>query len=157
MAVEIERKFLLKNNHWKQFGKGTDYCQGYLSSDKHRTVRVRTIDNRGYLTIKGLSRGSVRNEYEYDIPIDDARELLDLCEQPLIRKKRYRITIGDVVWEIDEFFGENEGLYLAEVELKHENQQVSLPEWIGKEVTGDSRYFNSSLISNPYSNWKKKE
>lgn len=155
MAIEIERKFLLKNNHWKQIGKGVEYCQGYLNSDKHRTVRVRTVGDKGYLTIKGLSRGSLRNEYEYEIPLDDALELLELCEQPLIRKKRYRIKVEGLTWEIDEFYGKNEGLCLAEVELETEDQQISLPDWIGDEVTNDPRYFNSNLMNNPYSSWKE--
>ncbi len=156
MAIEIERKFLLKNNHRKQFDKGVEYCQGYLNSDKHRTVRVRTIGEKGYLTIKGLTRGALRSEYEYEIPIDDSLELLELCEQPLIRKKRYRIKAEGLIWEIDEFYDENEGLYLAEVELKTEDQQISLPDWIGEEVTDDPRYYNSNLISTPYSKWGKK-
>ncbi len=157
MAIEIERKYLLKNNHWKRLGKGVEYCQGYLNSNKHRTVRVRTVGDKGYLTIKGLTIGASKNEYEYEIPINDARELLDLCEQPLIRKKRYRIKVDGLIWEIDEFHDENEGLCLAEVELETEDQQISVPDWIGEEVTDDPRYFNASLITAPYSSWNELE
>jgi adenylate cyclase len=154
MAKEIERKFLVNGIEWKNLAKGTEYRQGYLSTVKERTVRVRTIDNTGYLTVKGISTGATRLEYEYEISVADAHEMLDkLCERPLIEKKRYKIEFGGLIWEVDEFFGENEGLVVAEVELQDENQDIRRPEWIGKEVTGDPRYFNSNLSKTPYKKW----
>jgi CYTH domain-containing protein len=153
MALEIERKFLVKENDWRN-GQGTMYRQGYLNSDKNRNVRVRVIDNRGYLTVKGISRGATRLEYEYEIPKAEADAMLDiLCEKPLITKKRYIIEFKGFVWEVDEFFGDNQGLIIAELELKSEDQLFIKPEWIGDEVTGDSKYFNSNLIHRPYSTW----
>jgi len=155
MGIEIERKFLLTSTHWKELAPGTSYRQGYLNSTKERTVRVRTIDDKGFLTIKGLSVGATRIEYEYEIPVADAEHLLDeLCEKPLIEKNRYKITHRGFVWEVDEFFGENKGLIVAEIELESEDQSFDKPEWVGEEVTGDPRYFNSSLIKEPYSQWK---
>jgi adenylate cyclase len=154
MAKEIERKFLVNGSEWKNLAKGTEYRQGYLSTVKERTVRVRTINSAGYLTIKGISTGATRLEYEYEISVADAHEMLDkLCERPLIEKKRYKIEYGGLIWEVDEFFGENEGLLVAEVELEDENQEIRKPEWIGKEVTGDPRYFNSNLSKTPYKRW----
>lgn len=153
MGVEIERKFLLVGSAWKTV-EGTRYRQGYLNSQKERTVRVRTIDDKGYLTIKGVAVGNVRPEYEYEIPKADADEMLDrLCEKPLIEKARYKIPRGDLTWEVDEFHGENEGLILAEVELEREDQAVDLPSWVGREVTGDPKYYNSSLIRKPFKSW----
>ena len=155
MGIEIERKFLLTSTSWKQLAPGTSYRQGYLNSTKERTVRVRTIDDKGFLTIKGLSVGATRVEYEYEIPVADAERLLDdLCEKPLIEKNRYKITHAGFVWEVDEFFGENMGLIVAEIELESEDQSFEKPEWVGEEVTGDPRYFNSSLIKEPYTQWK---
>jgi adenylate cyclase len=155
MGIEIERKFLLTGTSWKQLTEGTAYRQGYLNSVKERTVRVRTIDDKGFLTIKGISVGATRVEYEYEIPVADAEQLLDdLCEKPLIEKNRYKINHAGFIWEVDEFFGENEGLIVAEIELESEDQSFDKPEWVGEEVTGDPRYFNSSLIKEPYSRWK---
>ena len=154
MGVEIERKFLLKNDTWRSLAKGTKYRQGYLNSTKERTVRVRTIDDRGYITIKGLNKGATRVEYEYDIPESDASAMLDdLCERPIIEKNRYKIDFAGLIWEVDEFFGENRGLVVAEVELESEGQQFEKPDWIGDEVTGDPKYFNSNLVINPYIKW----
>ncbi|HKZ30151.1 MAG TPA: CYTH domain-containing protein [Acidimicrobiia bacterium] len=154
MGIEIERKFLTASEEWRGFGEGADYRQGYLSTDAERTVRVRTAGERGYLTIKGSSVGATRTEYEYEIPVEDARELLDeLCTRPLIEKRRFRILYADLTWEVDEFFGENHGLVLAEVELASEEQPVDLPPWIGEEVTGDPRYFNASLVERPFATW----
>ena len=153
MALEIERKFLLKEDTWRS-EQGTRYRQGYLNSVKERTVRVRTIGDKGYLTIKGASRGPVRTEYEYEIPVAEAEAMLDgLCEKPLIEKKRYKIEFKGLIWEVDEFFGENQGLIVAEVELEKEDQAFLKPEWVGEEVTGDPKYFNANLIHNPYQNW----
>ena len=154
MGTEIERKFLVNGDEWRKLGKATIYRQGYLSTVKERVVRVRTIDDKGYLTIKGISRGATRLEFEYEIPVEDANTMLDeLCERPLIEKKRYVVKYGGLTWEIDEFAGENEGLIVAEVELTDENQHVKLPAWIGEEVTSDPRYFNSNLIKHPYKSW----
>jgi adenylate cyclase len=153
MALEIERKFLLKKDTWRS-EQGTRYRQGYLNSVKERTVRVRTIGDKGYLTIKGISKGPVRTEYEYEIPVAEAEAMLDeLCEKPLIEKKRYKIEFKGFVWEVDEFFGENQGLIVAEVELEEEDQAFPKPEWVGEEVTGDPKYFNANLIHNPYQSW----
>lgn len=154
MATEIERKFLVKGDEWRKLGKGTVYRQGYLSTVKERVVRVRTIDDKGYLTIKGITTGATRLEFEYEIPVEDANQMLDeLCERPLIEKTRYVVEYGGLTWEIDEFAGENQGLILAEVELSSEDQQIELPDWIGEEVTGDPRYFNSNLIKHPFTRW----
>ncbi|MBD3868053.1 MAG: CYTH domain-containing protein [Acidobacteria bacterium] len=153
MGKEIERKFLVSGDDWRSLGKAIRYRQGYLSSTKERVVRVRTIDDSGFLTIKGITEGLSRLEFEYDIPADDAGSLLDLCEKPLIEKTRTKIPIGELVWEVDEFFGDNAGLIVAEVELEDESQSVDLPSWIGEEVSGDPRYFNSNLIKHPYTSW----
>jgi CYTH domain-containing protein len=152
MAKEIERKFLIKNDAWRNV-RGIKYRQGYLSSVKERTVRVRTMEDKGYLTIKGIAVGATRMEFEYEIPRKDADRLLEICEQPLIEKNRYTIEYGGFVWEVDEFFGENTGLIIAEVELASEDQEFPLPDWVGKEVTEDPRYFNSNLGKNPYTHW----
>lgn len=153
MATEIERKFLLKKDVWPR-RTPMKCCQGFLSSTKERTVRVRTVnDKKGYLTIKGIAVGASRPEFEYEIPYKDALELLDICEKPLIEKNRYRIEEGGLVWEIDEFFGENQGLIIAELELQSEDQEFEKPDWIGEEVTGDPRYYNANLIKNPYTKW----
>jgi adenylate cyclase len=137
-----------------QPGHRKRYRQGYLSTVKERTVRVRTAGDKGYITVKGISVGATRSEYEYEVPLADANEMLDrLCECPLIEKIRYRIPTGDLTWEVDEFEGENRGLITAEVELTTESQAVPLPDWIGAEVTGDSRYFNSNLVAHPFSQW----
>jgi adenylate cyclase len=155
MAKEIERKFLVKGEAWKALAAGVKYRQGYLNSVKERTVRVRTIGGKGYLTVKGITTGATRSEYEYEIPAADAGAMLtDLCEKPLIEKNRYTIRMGDHVWEIDEFFGENQGLVVAEVELASEDQVFEKPGWIGEEVTGDPRYFNSNLIKHPFAKRK---
>jgi len=154
MPQEIERKFLLKNDTWRQAAEGVRYRQGYLCTEKERTVRVRTAGDTGYLTIKGESVGATRSEYEYTIPRADADEMLDrLCLRPIIEKVRYKIPFAGLTWEVDEFEGENAGLLLAEVELESEDQAVELPEWAGEEVTGDPRYYNASLITHPYSHW----
>jgi adenylate cyclase len=154
MGIEIERKFLVNGEAWKDLSTGTTFRQGYLSTEKERTVRVRTINDKGFLTIKGLTRGASRAEFEYDIPADDANQLLDeLCLKPLIEKKRYKIQHDGLIWEVDAFFGENDGLIVAEIELESEDQMFTKPEWVGAEVTGDPRYYNANLIANPYKNW----
>lgn len=156
MAVEIERKYLVKSDAWRSLGSGTFYRQGYIYTENHTTVRIRLAGNCGYLTIKGKRVGAVRSEFEYPIPCEDAEIMLEtLCDRPLIEKVRYRIFEGDLVWELDEFAGENAGLILAEVELTAENQAVALPDWIGKDVTDDFRYYNSYLARHPYQQWGK--
>lgn len=155
MPVEIERKFLVKSDAWRNLGVAKFYEQGYLLVDKDKTIRIRTIDDQGYVTIKGSTVGISRNEYEYKIPVSEAKEILEnLCEKPLIKKFRTKIECLDLVWEVDEFVEENDGLVLAEVELLNENQIIILPDWIGEEVTGNHRYNNSYLVKNPFSEWR---
>ena len=154
MGTEIERKFLLKNDTWRSLTRGTRYRQGYLSSSKECTIRVRSISGSGYLTIKGPNKGATRIEYEYDIPESDATAMLDdFCQKPIIEKNRYKIDFAELVWEVDEFFGENTGLILAEVELESEDQCFERPEWVGDEVTGDPKYYNANLVTHPYLKW----
>jgi CYTH domain-containing protein len=154
MPREIERKFLVSNDEWRSEAHGKRYRQGYLSTVKERTVRVRTAGDQGFLTIKGTTVGATRPEYEYKIPVVEANEILDqLCERPIIEKTRYRVAHAGLVWEVDEFEGENRGLITAEVELRNELQSVSLPQWIGEEVTGDPRYFNANLVARPFTTW----
>ncbi len=158
MAIEIERKFLLKDDSWKVDRQGneivgTAFRQGYLKTED-ATVRVRLEGDRSKLTIKGKTVGMSRLEYEYDIPLDDANEMLDkLCQKPLIEKTRYLRKEDDLTWEIDIFDGENAGLMVAEIELASEDQTVPLSSWVGEEVTGDVRYYNSNLVNNPFSRW----
>lgn len=155
MGREIERKFLVTGDSWRNNAQEESCCQGYICLGKGPTVRVRIIGGRAFLTVKGESRGIVRNEYEYSIPVPDAQEMLDhVCEKPFIEKKRYTVKYKGMIWEVDEFFGENEGLIVAEVELENEDQLFPLPGWVGKEVTGDPRFYNVSLVRNPYAKWK---
>jgi len=154
MGKEIERKYLVEGDAWRSLADGKRYRQGYLSTVKEHTVRVRTIGERGYLTIKGENEGITRAEFEYEIPFNDASELLDgLCERPLIEKDRYKISDRGLTWEVDDFFGDNAGLVLAEVELESEDQSFEKPDWIAREVSDDPRYYNVNLIANPYKNW----
>ena len=154
MGVEIERKFLLKNSEWRNCQKEEiKLRQGYLNSNSERTVRVRTNGRVGIITIKGKTTNMTRKEYEYEIPLAEALELLDLCEQPIIEKTRNKIIYNQKIWEVDEFEGNNKGLILAEIELESEDEEFQLPDWIGQEVTSDPRYYNSSLIKNPYPTW----
>lgn len=156
MGREIERKFLLKNDKWRaEAGEAVSFRQGYLSTVKERTVRVRTRGGQGYLTIKGITRGVSRVEYEYEIPAAEADEMLsELCEKPLIEKNRYCVKREGLTFEIDEFFGDNQGLVLAEVELESEDQSFTVPDWLGEEVSADPRYFNSNLTKHPFREWK---
>jgi CYTH domain-containing protein len=156
MPVEIERKFLVIGDAWREQATGRQIRQGYLSSDPGRSVRVRLAGEQAWLTIKGATRGATRAEYEYSIPVDHAREMLDkLCLQPLIEKTRYRVEFKGLTWEIDEFDGVNAGLLIAEIELDSEGQEPDLPAWVGDDVTGDPRYYNASLIAHPYSQWSE--
>ena len=154
MGVEIERKFLVQGEQWKKGARGVLYRQGYLSTEKERTVRVRRVEDMGLLTVKGISTGISRLEFEYEIPLADAEKMLaDLCEQPIIEKYRYRLPYKGFVWEVDEFLGVNSGLVVAEIELAGEDQDFARPPWLGREVSGDPRYFNSALTIHPYSSW----
>jgi len=154
MTKEIERKFLVRGDAWRALATGIMYRQGYLNSAKERTVRIRTADARAFLTIKGITIGATRAEYEYEIPFDDGKEMLNtLAEKPLIEKKRYKIHLGSLTWEVDEFLGENAGLIIVEVELASEDQVLEKPSWVGDEVTEDPRYFNANLVKNPFTRW----
>lgn len=153
MGIEIERKFLIAHDSWRHGVTGIAYGQGYILRGSGRTVRVRIAGEKAFITIKGPVIGISRAEFEYSIPTEDARELLLLCESPLIEKTRYKIHVEGHIWEIDEFHGENDGLIVAEVELSHPEEPISFPSWLGKEVTGDSRYYNSNLTIHPYRGW----
>jgi len=157
MGIEIEKKFLLANDGWRGLDAGRLYRQGYLNSERGRTVRVRTVEEHGYLTIKGPAVGGIRPEYEYEIPVADAVAMLQtLCLRPLIEKRRYCIDFQGFVWEVDEFFGDNQGLMLAEIELPAPDQPFAKPPWIGQEVTDDPRYTNAALSRRPYRLWNGK-
>ncbi len=159
MGQEIERKFRVTGDGWRS-GQRVRICQGYLRLDAACTVRVRlkeTNDGKhaqAYITIKGKTEGATRPEYEYEIPTDDAQELLEqFCQRPLIEKHRYVLQDAGMTWEVDEFLGENAGLVVAEVELTDADQTFEQPDWLGEEVTDDSRYFNAMLTQHPYSQW----
>jgi adenylate cyclase len=154
MAKEIERKFLLRSEAWRaDAGAGTPYQQGYLSTDKARTVRVRLAGSRGFLTVKGPTAGATRDEFEYEIPEADARAMIErLCER-LVVKTRHLVAHRGHTWEIDVFHGANEGLVVAEIELASEDEEFARPEWAGAEVTHDPRYFNANLAREPFSSW----
>ena len=153
MGIEIERKFLVVGEAWRQGLSPERLSQGYLNRDKQRTVRVRIAGQQAWLTIKGESRGATRAEFEYPIPVADARQMLALADGPCIEKIRWRVSHGGMLWEIDEFLGENAGLVVAEIELESEDQAFERPDWLGEEVTADTRYFNSSLAKQPFSRW----
>ena len=155
MAQEIERKFLVKGDFKADSFKATRITQGYLSSVPERTVRVRVKGEKGYITIKGKGNdsGASRYEWEKEIPVDEVKELLKLCEPGIIDKTRYLVKAGEHTFEVDEFYGENEGLVIAEVELKDENENFIKPAWLGEEVTGDVKYYNSMLMKHPYTKW----
>lgn len=153
MGIEIERKYLVKDDNWRSLGVPVHYVQGYLVSDGIRTVRVRIAGDNGYLTIKGKSNGYSRAEFEYPVPAADAREMLKLCTIPVIEKYRTKVSYGGKIWEIDQFEGQNKGLIMAEIEIISEDEEFVMPPWIGEEVTGDLRYFNSNLAVYPFQNW----
>lgn len=155
MAQEIERKYLVRPGAWVPAAAGTHFVQGYLNSQKERVVRVRIEGDQAKLTIKGLTTGVTRLEFEYPIPVADATLLLEqLCERPLIDKHRHVEAHGGLRWEIDVFHGDNEGLIVAEVELPSEATEVALPSWAGDDVSSDPRYFNSNLLAHPYRTWQ---
>ncbi|WP_072622811.1 CYTH domain-containing protein [Spirulina major] len=154
MATEIERKFLVSTDAWREGATGKQYCQGYICRGD-RTVRVRIAGDQAWLTIKGASVGIARLECEYAIPLEDAEDLLaQLCDRPLITKIRYKIPNAGLIWEVDEFLGDNQGLILAEVELDTPEQAIALPPWIGPEVSEDRRYYNAYLVDHPYTQWE---
>lgn len=155
MPTEIERKFLLRNDDWKLLAdQGTCYVQGYLVGSKSASVRVRIEGDKAFLNIKSATLGVRRQEYEYPIPLAEARELLaTLCEQPLVEKTRYIVGYENLEWEIDVFEGKNKGLVVAEVELESEDQQIALPAWCGQEVSGEPRYYNVNLGKHPFTEW----
>jgi len=156
MALEIEHKFLIIGSDWKEgVQKSSEYKQGYLVSDKKRSVRVRVSDNKAWLNIKSATIGSSRQEYEYEISLNEGMEILNsLCEKPLIEKTRHLVPYEGHTWEIDVFGGDNEGLIVAEIELSEIGENFCKPGWLGEEVTEDLRYYNNSLCKNPYKNWK---
>ena len=156
MAQEIERKFLVEGDFKPVVKKTTRITQGYLSSVPERTVRVRVKGEKGFITIKGIgsASGASRFEWEKEIPVEDAQELLKICEPGVIDKTRYLVDVGSHTYEVDEFYGDNEGLTVAEVELGAEDEAFEKPSWLGEEVTGDAKYYNSMLIKDPYKNWK---
>ena len=152
MGIEIERKFLVVNDIYKTLAKPFHCLQGYISSDP--LIRIRIIADTAFITIKGINTGIRRSEYEYEIPILDAKNLLDeFCENPIIEKNRYKILIANTLWEVDEFLGDNLGLVVAEVELKDENDSFDKPDWIGEEVSYENKYFNHNLVNKPFSKW----
>ena len=158
MGQEIEKKFLVKGDFKDEAFKATRITQGYLSSVPERTVRVRVKGDNGFITVKGIGNasGATRFEWEKEIPVDEVKALLDLAEPGVIDKTRYLVKNTDCkhTWEVDEFYGDNDGLTVAEVELTDENDTFDKPSWLGEEVTGDPKYYNSMLMKNPYKNWK---
>lgn len=157
MGVEIERKYLLRSDSWRKQSVPMQLQQGYLARDRERTVRVRIQDDQAFLTIKGMSTGMSRAEFEYPIPLDEAREMMAFCHPPLIQKTRHNVNYEGWKWEIDEFYGDNAGLIVAEIELSDENTAFPLPPWIGEEVTHLKRYGNSTLTKHPFSQWSEEE
>jgi adenylate cyclase len=153
MATEIERKFLVEGTGWRQ-SDSVRLSQGYLNRDRHRTVRVRIAGAKGFLTVKGVPQGVTRAEFEYEIPVADAEQMLKLSDGPVIEKSRHVIVHDGSKWEVDEFLGDNAGLVIAEIELTAEDQPFSRPAWLGREVTDDKRYYNSNLAAHPYKQWR---
>ncbi len=154
MGIEIERKFLVTNDSWRHSATASDYRQGYLAVVARCSVRVRLADERAWLTIKSGNGGLIRQEYEYPLPCADAEQLLALCEPVVIRKTRHLLDYAGHRWEIDEFHGENAGLVIAEIELNDEHEVFEKPDWLGREVSHDGRYYNAALSRRPYSSWK---
>jgi adenylate cyclase len=153
VGLEIERKFLVSGTSWRR-PDSQRLSQGYLSRDKQRTVRVRIAGEQAFLTIKGETRGATRAEFEYGIPVADAGPLLAMCEGPLVEKLRHVVVHAGHTWEVDEFLGDNQGLVVAEIELASEQESFDKPDWVGREVTDDPRYYNANLAANPYRTWR---
>ena len=156
MGIEIERKFLVSSDGWRQpASTQTRFSQGYLSRDPARTVRVRIAGERAFLTIKGATTGATRAEFEYEVPVTDAVQLLALSDGPVVEKIRHLCVFEGMTWEVDEFLGANAGLVVAEIELQDESQAFAKPAWLGEEVTGDARYVNANLAVNPFTRWAR--
>jgi len=154
MAKEIERKFLIDISGVESIGSGSRIKQGYISTTDNTAVRIRVSGAVAYLTLKGENQGVTRSEFEYEIPIEDANEIIkELCSGPVIDKTRYLVEYGSHTWEIDVFHGDNDGLIVAEVELESETEEVDLPKWVINEVTGEVKYYNTSLWDNPFNKW----
>ncbi len=154
MGIEIERKFLVADDGWRQAAASrTRFSQGYLSRDPARTVRIRIAGDAAFLTIKGATRGATRAEFEYPVPLADAQQLLALCDGPVVEKVRHLCPVEGMTWEVDEFLGANAGLVVAEIELADEAQAFARPAWLGAEVTGDGRYVNANLAVMPFTRW----
>ncbi len=154
MGVEIERKFLVNQNALPSLSGGRAISQGYIETMDHTVVRARVKGEKGFLTIKGQSDGMRCAEYEYEIPLEDAHEIIgNLCKGKCVEKTRYEIKVGKHLWEIDVFHGDNEGLIVAEVEISSETEEVEMPAWVVEEVTGQDKYFNANLLNNPYKRW----
>lgn len=154
MGIEIERKFLVASDAWRAgVSRSTRFSQGYLSRDPARTVRVRVAGEQAFLTIKGATLGAARAEFEYAVPVADARALLAICDGPVVEKVRSLCPYEGMTWEVDEFLGANAGLVLAEIELDAEDQPFVRPPWLGAEVTGDARFVNANLAVRPFTSW----
>ena len=155
MGIERERKFLVTGEAWRESGRPFHIRQGYLCNQRRRSVRVRVRGEEAFLTIKGETDGDARPEFEYPIPLVDATTILDtLCERPQIEKTRYLVEVDGRVWEVDEFAGDNQGLIVAEIEFAHEGERLTLPAWVGAEVTDDPRYLNVNLVKHPFRAWR---
>ena len=156
MGLEIERKYLVKKEAWSKADKGEgSVCkQSYLSLDPDKTIRVRVIDSKAYITIKGKTKNLTRSEFEYEIPKDEGEALIKEFGEGVIHKVRYHIPMGKYTWEVDEFLGDNEGLLVAEIELSSETETFDKPNWIGEEISLDTRYYNVCLMQNPFKNWE---
>ena len=156
MAKEIERKFLVDLGHWPNEAKGSHFEQGYIAITESGIVRVRIIgDEVSTLTVKSSGTGLSRDEFQYEIPMDEAKTLLNLCQNDIIEKTRYHVIVEGKQWDVDQFHGNNSGLWIAEVELISEDEQVTLPKWVTNEVTGDEHYYNAFISKHPYNTWKK--
>lgn len=154
MGIEIERKFLVTGDGWRQQAASqTRFSQGYLSREPARTVRVRIAGDAAFLTIKGATSGATRAEFEYPVPLADAQQLLAMCDGPVVEKLRHLCPFEGMTWEVDEFLGANAGLVVAEIELDTEGQAFACPAWLGAEVTGDARYVNANLAVRPFTSW----
>ncbi|WP_027377150.1 CYTH domain-containing protein [Kaistella palustris] len=155
MPLEIERKFLVDREKWNKIEKSTGehFRQGYLLTDPQKTIRVRKTADKGFLTIKGISTGATRSEFEYEIPVTEAQELLDQFAVSELSKIRYKISFGGKLWEVDEFLGDNQGLIIAEIELESEDEDFGIPGFVGREVTGEGKYYNSNLTLKPFKSW----
>ena len=154
MATEIERKFLVEGTSWRQ-SDSVRLSQYYLNRDKNRAVRIRIAGDKAFLTVKSVTQGATRAEFEYEIPVVDAQQMMRFRDGPVIEKNRHVIVHEGFKWEVDEFLGDNAGLVMAEIELTSEDQPFTRPPWLGCEVTHDSRFYNSNLVAHPYSQWRE--